>query len=181
MARRNPQPGTRNRIRPLNAEHDELKVRLKKTVSKDLKRALALNPSCDLGQVVEKIIEFYLEHKDPVRKAERAEKRAERPTKTTPSEKFGPGRKRTPLVAKDRHTVNLRDGRRCTFVGADGKRCGDDRWTEIHHVIPLSLGGTNDSVNLTTLCSFHHDLVHQLSLPIEGQVNWLPEFASSRK
>ena len=196
IAKRNPKAGTRDRVRPLNADFDELKVRLPKSVSKDLRRVQALNPSLDLAATIQAMIEFYLERKDPVRKAERAKSLEQRKeqrqkqtqrqnerqplmSKTTQSaaaglrQNFSPGRKRTPLTAAQQHTVHRRDRGQCAFLGPDGKRCGDDRWTEIHHVIPVHLGGTNDPDNLTTLCSFHHDLVHQLTLPLEGQVTWL--------
>jgi len=75
--------------------------------------------------------------------------------------------------SEQKHAVFLRDQGKCTHVGHNKKRCGDDRWTQIHHIIHVNQGGTNDLENLTTLCSFHHDLVHQLSLPLEGQVSWL--------
>jgi hypothetical protein len=172
IAKRNPKAGTRDRVRPLNADFDELKVRLPKSVSKDLRRVQALNPSLDLAATIQAMIEFYLERKDPVRKAERAKSLEERKQQRQ-RQKFSPGRKRTPLTAAQQHTVHRRDRGQCAFLGPDGKRCGDDRWTEIHHVIPVHLGGTNDPDNLTTLCSFHHDLVHQLTLPLEGQVTWL--------
>jgi hypothetical protein len=185
ISKRNPQAGTRDRVRSLNAEYDELKVRLPKEVSKKLNRVRALNPSCDLAKTVETMIEFYLDHKDPVRKAERAKIRAAgdaktdkqaqtlKPQSNISNQNFGPGRKRQPLTAEQKHAVHQRDGGCCTFIGIDGKRCDSDRWVEIHHINPVHLGGTNDPENLTTHCSFHHDLIHQLSLPIEGQVNWL--------
>ena len=189
IARRNPKAGHRDRIRPLNAEYDELKVRIKKLVSKNIERTKALNPSLDLSQVVEKMFEYYLDREDSVRKAERAAARkerkdqnGERPAKATAKEpNFGPGRKRTPPTAVQKHTVNLRDRQRCTFICADGKRCESEHWTEVHHIVGVSLGGTNDPSNLTTLCSFHHDLVHQLSLPMDGQFNWLPHTHEARE
>ena len=81
--------------------------------------------------------------------------------------------KRTPLTADQRHTVNLVDGAQCTHVGSDGKRCPEKRWLQVHHIVPVSQGGSNDPENLTTLCWHHHDLVHQLSVALEGQVSWL--------
>ena len=89
------------------------------------------------------------------------------------------GNKRMPLTAEQKHEVFARDGGKCTQVNAKGERCGSDRWVHIHHIVEVSRGGNNNSENLTTLCSFHHDLVHQLSFPIEGQINWLrsPEIA----
>jgi hypothetical protein len=189
IVRRNPRAGTRDRLRPLSGECDELKVRLKKSVSKDLKRAQTLNPSLDLSGVLEEVLAFYLQRKDPVRKAERAQRREQQrqlPAKTEGGDEhpaasdagqlradFVPGRKRKPLTAAETHAVHGRDRGQCTFVAPDGKRCQGDRWTEIHHIVPVQFGGSNELENLTTLCSFHHDLVHQLSLPTEGQLTWL--------
>jgi 5-methylcytosine-specific restriction endonuclease McrA len=83
------------------------------------------------------------------------------------------GSQRTPLTAAQRHAVFRRDGGKCTHVGLDGNRCNDDKWIDVHHIQLVSQGGSNEPENLTTLCSFHHDLAHQLTLPIEGQVTWL--------
>ncbi len=85
--------------------------------------------------------------------------------------------RRTPLAAREKHAVFRRDGGRCAFVDPSGKRCQSERWLHLHHLRPVSLGGGNDIENLTTLCSFHHDLVHQQCLPLDlkndGRVNWL--------
>jgi len=154
----------------------------RKTFEK-LKRAESLqaqkNKDETWGEVVDACLEVYLDKNDPVRKAERAEKRLLRDRvdeRNSLDEKPTYEKKpftRIPLTAEQKHVVFLRDQGRCTHIGHDKKQCGDNRWTQIHHIIPVSLGGTNDPSNLTTLCSRHHDLVHQLSLPIEGQVSWL--------
>jgi len=81
--------------------------------------------------------------------------------------------KRIPLRAAQKHAVFLRDQGRCTHVGMDGKRCNQDRWVDVHHIVLVKDGGTNDPENLTTLCWSHHDLIHQMQLPIEGAVTWL--------
>jgi 5-methylcytosine-specific restriction endonuclease McrA len=81
--------------------------------------------------------------------------------------------KRTPLTAAQKHAVFLRDQGRCTHVDSAGRRCNQDRWVEVHHLTPVSQGGSNEPENLTTLCGFHHDLVHQLTLPLDHQVTWL--------
>jgi hypothetical protein len=193
VVKRNPKAATRDRIRPVSEQHDELKVRLSKAVAEKLKRVQALNPAHDLAGTIEQLIEFYLERKDPVRKAERAYKKETmrnatsgsaklstsepakhaasepakhaatepaKPAATNPSSKFCPGKKRTPLTAAEVHAVHFRDRAQCTFIEADGRRCNDQRWTEIHHLKPVHLGGANDPNNLTTLCSFHHDMQH---------------------
>jgi predicted restriction endonuclease len=43
----------------------------------------------------------------------------------------------------------------------------------VHHIRALSQGGTDDLENLTHLCSFHHELVHQLSFAMDGGINWV--------
>jgi hypothetical protein len=80
---------------------------------------------------------------------------------------------RRPLSASEKHAVFLRDEGRCTFVNEQGEHCGADRYLHVHHIKMMSHGGTNELSNTTTLCAAHHDLVHQLSLPIEDQINWL--------
>ena len=80
---------------------------------------------------------------------------------------------RVRLNAHHKHRVFERDGGRCTFKDSTGKRCANEKWLHLHHIKSVHTGGSNEPHNITTLCSFHHDLVHQLSLPIDGQSNWL--------
>jgi hypothetical protein len=58
------------------------------------------------------------------------------------------------------HAVHLRDGRRCMHEFSPGKLCGQMRFTEIHHVIPVASGGPNSVENLVTLCVAHHRARH---------------------
>jgi hypothetical protein len=78
-----------------------------------------------------------------------------------------------PLTAAQIHAVDLRDGRQCTSVDRNGHRCAEKRWLHYHHIISRASGGSNESENLTTLCSFHHDLAHQLSFAMDGQMNFI--------
>lgn len=57
-----------------------------------------------------------------------------------------------------RRLILERDGYACV-------QCGDTENLEIHHTVPLFLGGTNEPENLTTLCQpchryseDHHDI-----------------------
>lgn len=68
-------------------------------------------------------------------------------------------RVRKPLTADQKHTVFMRDKGKCTFE-QNGRRCENDRWVDIHHIHEVSRGGSNEPKNLTTLCSFHHGLLH---------------------
>jgi hypothetical protein len=70
---------------------------------------------------------------------------------------------RSAVRAQTKHQVMVRDQGRCTHLDPHGRRCGNDRWTHLHHIQPVSQGGANSPENLTTLCAFHHDLVHQLT------------------
>jgi hypothetical protein len=169
VAKRNPKARTRDKIKPLSEDQVQVTVTVDKTTLDKLKRVQSLlaqrNQPATLSDAVSAMSEFYLEAKDPVRKAERAKSRPK------PTEELCLNR--VPLKAQEKHTVFKRDQGKCTHVDEHGRRCNSDRWIEIHHVQPVSQGGSNHPSNLTTLCSFHHDLVHQQSFPIEGQVTWL--------
>ena len=67
---------------------------------------------------------------------------------------------RAAIPAKILHQVNLRDQRHCTHINELGIRCNQSRFVEIHHKIPVSMGGQNTLTNLITLCSSHHQFVH---------------------
>lgn len=54
-----------------------------------------------------------------------------------------------------RGQVISRDGRICQE--ADGTCDGP---LQVHHILPLSQGGTNDMNNLVTLCRYHHTQKH---------------------
>lgn len=72
--------------------------------------------------------------------------RAHRPVKPpSPSSRAW----RKPGAAALRQRVLDRDGRRCTF-------CGTTKGLEVHHIVPVAKGGTNDPSNLITVCRAHH-------------------------
>ena len=55
-----------------------------------------------------------------------------------------------------RQTILSRDNYECQQ--SDGLCYGP---LQIHHIIPLSKGGSNDPSNLITLCLYHHTLKHE--------------------
>lgn len=109
--------------------------------------------------------ELYLEKCDPVMKAERAERRkgtVKTDFVTRACARSVPGQTiRAPLPSAVKHAVALRDLRRCTYKYRDGNRCECTRWLDVHHVVPVTRGGSNEIANLTTLCSSHHRLMHR--------------------
>lgn len=172
VARLNPKARSPNRVKVLSEDLVELRVSVPKDVFQKLERAQSLLSSkksahVDLAAAVGDLVQDFLERHDPVKKAERSSKKAPTEPKLC-TNRVSKRPKRQPLTAAQKHAVFLRDGGRCTHMDSHGNRCTTDRWLQIHHIVLVSEGGTNDPSNLTTLCSFHHDLAHQLDLPIPG-------------
>jgi hypothetical protein len=63
------------------------------------------------------------------------------------------GNRRTALSPKIRRAVLLRDGH-CRTLG-----CTARRGLEVHHLLPLSHGGTDDIANLAAVCAVHHRML----------------------
>ena len=76
--------------------------------------------------------------------------------------------KREAILAATSHKVILRVGCQCTHIDAEGNRCTSRRWLEVHHIVEVSKGGTNDLSNLTTLCSAHHRHLHSYRRSLPG-------------
>jgi hypothetical protein len=55
-----------------------------------------------------------------------------------------------------RREVWARDGGRCAFVSADGRRCEERGRLEFHHVEPFALGGTATAENIQLRCRSHN-------------------------
>jgi len=65
-----------------------------------------------------------------------------------------PDSRHIPPAVRDR--VYARDKGRCSFIGADGTRCGSTWDLEMDHVIPFARGGDNSPGNLRLLCRKHN-------------------------
>ena len=52
--------------------------------------------------------------------------------------------------------VYRRDGKQCTFVSKDGRRCGSCRFLELDHVLPWAVGGEPTVENLQVRCAAHN-------------------------
>ena len=78
------------------------------------------------------------------------------------------------IPPKTRREVIHRDGGKCAVP-----RCRSARFTEIHHVVPRSEGGSHDASNLCCLCDGHHKLLHEGKLRLSGRAaNIVVRFAS---
>ena len=69
-----------------------------------------------------------------------------------------PAYRRLPIAAAVKHQVWLRDGGRCTFVSADGRRCQARHYLQADHITMICQGGSNDESNLRLLCATHNRL-----------------------
>jgi hypothetical protein len=67
---------------------------------------------------------------------------------------------RTTIPAELKRQVILRDKDQCQHQYPDGSKCENQRFTQVHHKIPISHGGQNGLQNLITLCSGHHKARH---------------------
>jgi len=174
-----------------NERRSSLKIPVR--VLAKLKHVQSLMGQVEFEAMLEKLADYYIEREDPVKKAERdlakraaaasaesgsaSSERSERAesersesdcselvrAKSRVRSRKSTPNKRKPLAAHQLHTVNARDGRRCTFIDANGNRCPNERWLHVHHIQSVARGGINTPENLITLCSRHHQLVHQFS------------------
>lgn len=153
VAKLNPEGEPVNKAKMIGGDKVQLTVTISREAFEAIERTQSLlaqkNLPATLSDAVEANAYQYIDRKDPVKIAERNQE------KSCPGKIFGP------LTAAQKHAVYLRDQGRCTDTDHEGKRCNSDRWTQTHHIIPRECGGTNDLENLTTLCGFHHRLLHK--------------------
>lgn len=122
-----------------------------------IERARALlrhkHPTGRLEHVIGEAITALLDARDPQRRL--ARKAARRQGAQRGGETDGRPSRRIPQGVRD--AVLRRDGERCSFVAADGRRCESTEWLEYDHVRPWALGGRSDNpVNVRILCRAHN-------------------------
>lgn len=176
-----PERQVQERARYVSENRIELKLGISEELYEILKRVQDLVSSqsknaSSLEETLRVALEFYIERKDPQKKAERAERRdLVSPSTTSSSPVPGQAKSRHRLLkqrsiasqhdlrfipAHLEHSVRLRDRGQCTHRAATGERCSEKRWLEIHHIKPLSKGGITQLDNLTLICRGHHQVVH---------------------
>ena len=165
IADSNPEQKTRETTKRLSADQIRVSMVLTQKIYDKLQRVQALEAqrqsASKMMNAIDAACDAYLLKHDPVVKAERA---LSRPRKITIRENVRTSQKRKPLMAKEKHQVFKRTQGRCSFHNHEGQ-CKEDRDLHIHHIVPVAEGGSNEPSNLTLLCSFHHQLVHQLMFP----------------
>lgn len=189
IARERPELAVQERVRFVADERLEVKVGISQALHEKLTRVQDLVSSqfgqaADLEKTLEALVDLYIEKKDPVEKAKRAEAREEKREiqshkKTAIQPVPGQVTAKLPMFsqpnlgtvrsskaslryipAKLEHAILLRDQGRCTYQTRNGQRCLERRWLDIHHVQPLSEGGVTALENLKLVCRGHHKVVH---------------------
>jgi 5-methylcytosine-specific restriction endonuclease McrA len=114
-------------------------------------------------ETLQELIAEYIGRNDPVEKAKRSMKAnsIQSPSNANASV-HGHTKQRSHLKAQLKHQIHFRDGGQCTQKNAQGERCYQRRWLDVHHIVPVSQGGSNELHNLRTLCHNHHNQLHLL-------------------
>jgi hypothetical protein len=106
-------------------------------------------PDGDLGAVIEAAVTEKLERLEARRFAATA-----RPRKDLSTTDTSPSSRRIPAAV--RRAVHERDGGRCRYVDASGRRCGERHHLEHHHIHPFGLGGDHRPDNIRLMCVQHN-------------------------
>jgi len=137
-------------VRPLAAERYEIRFTASTETLEKLHAAQDLLghavPSGDLAQVFDRALTLLVA--DLERKKFAA---TSRPRASTPS---GVNERHIPAVVK--RGVTIGDRGQCAFVSPNGRRCGERRFLEFHHIVPVAAGGRATIENIQLRCRAHN-------------------------
>ena len=106
-------------------------------------------PDGDLGAIIEAAVTEKLERLEARRFAATT-----RPRKDLSTTDTSPSSRRIPAAV--RRAVHERDGGRCRYVDASGRRCEERHHLEYHHLHPFGLGGDHRPENIRLMCAQHN-------------------------
>jgi hypothetical protein len=153
-------------VHPVSADRFTLQLTVNASVVDKLRRAQALlshrHPSGNMETVLEAALDGLIEDLEAkrfgrLRRAARPSSKAGSANRPAASGK--PKRRSRHLPAAIRREVISRDGARCSFVGPDGRRCGETRTLEFHHIVPWAKGGGHATDNVTAMCRVHNQFL----------------------
>jgi hypothetical protein len=137
-------------VRPLAPERYEIRFTASAEMREKLRVAQDLLghaiPSGDIAQVFDRALTLLVA--DLSRKKFAA---TERPRRSR-----GQSAESRNVPADVRRRVGARDQRRCAFIAPSGRRCGERRFLEFHHVIPYAAGGQPTAENIQLRCRAHN-------------------------
>jgi 5-methylcytosine-specific restriction endonuclease McrA len=158
-----PRPPSPATVRPVSADTYSLRVTVDASFKQELdalKDLLAHTiPGGDLAAVLREAVRCAIE-KHGKRKGAVEPSRTR---KAAPRDQQGASasqarKRRDPVPAVVRREVWKRDGGRCTWQAADGRRCGSTWKLELDHIVPVALGGRSTVENLRVCCASHNRL-----------------------
>jgi len=145
-----PPPGRPATVTPLAPQRYKVQFTARAETYEKLRLAQDLLrhqiPDGDLDQVLSRALTALLEQLAREKFAATDRPRGGRPT--------APGSRHIPAEVK--RAVWLRDGGRCAFVGASGRRCTATGFLEFHHVTPYAVGGESTMDNIQLRCRAHN-------------------------
>ena len=161
----------RPRVEPLSASRYRVELTVSGEAKEKLERIEDLmrhrNPSGDLEVIVEQALDLLLAklEKERLGKVTRPRK-AKAPAATEQTDQTDPTEHAEATSASDdpsrwipqevRRAVFERDGERCTYVDARGRRCACRAFLELDHVVPFARGGKPTVENLRVRCRAHN-------------------------
>jgi hypothetical protein len=76
------------------------------------------------------------------------------------------------ISAEVERAVWGRDGGRCAFVAANGRRCTETSYLEFHHRDPYAFGGQPTVANIALLCRAHNEYESERAFGREVATRW---------
>ena len=157
-----PAPASRAVVSPLAPDRYKIQFTASAALHAKLREAQALLrhqiPDGDLEKIFDRALEALLTH---LRKQKLAATQRPRQSRGLGSDaasgaatSSGPGLRHIPAAVK--RIVWERDGGRCAFVSACGRRCAEEGFLEFHHVVPYASGGQSSADNIELRCRAHN-------------------------
>jgi 5-methylcytosine-specific restriction endonuclease McrA len=153
---------SRATVEAVSADQWSMRVTIDAALKGDLETLRCLLshklPGGDLAEALREAVRCAIEKHGKRRGAvtpARKRKPAKREARSVPR----PASRREPIPAPVRRAVWERDGGRCTYVSAEGHRCGSRWQLEYDHVEPAALGGPSTVDGLRLRCKAHN-LLH---------------------
>lgn len=152
-ASRTATPAPRARVEPLARGRYKVQFTASAALHDKLERLRALMrssvPDGDLAAIIEAAVTEKLERLEARRFA-----KARNPRKGLSQSDISPSSRHIPAAVK--RLVRERDGGRCRYVDAQGRRCTARNRLEFHHRHPVGYGGSRSPDNISLMCPAHN-------------------------
>jgi hypothetical protein len=166
IAKEKPETKVNEKVKPISKSLFELRCILSPKAVELLERTMDLLNTQNRGEVLENVLEEFVQRHDPIKVAERAEKRkAHAPAPVPAARPAYKNGKRTATPKAMANEALRKAGGACTHLDSRGVRCTNRRYLQKHHPHFVSRGGVHCAQNLSVLCRFHHHAMHHRATP----------------